>query len=140
MTKHTFLIPALLLGALTASAQKAEWQGNIDWSARNSDAGGSVDCQVDYIQMGVPYCIAVGGRSCVMNEAVKAAFRGDEARAYALTLMTQCHNGHARQTIADAGPSGVARYLRDNYQPTGPDLPNIVVPILGNIFRGRSDH
>ncbi|HEY4764375.1 MAG TPA: hypothetical protein VN902_05320 [Candidatus Acidoferrales bacterium] len=119
--------------AITATAKgtaaQQPWQGDIDWAVGNGDAGGSVDCPDQYISNGVPYAIAVGGRSAVMNAALFAAYHQDFGQAYTLVLMTQCHNPSAQQELLNAGQKAVLQYLMENYTPTGID-PNQVIGLV----------
>jgi hypothetical protein len=106
---------------IVSNAQQPEWQGAIDWAARNTDAGGSVDCPADYLSEVVGYAIASGGRAAVINAALFAASHQDFDQAYNLVLLTQCHNPNASQTLIDAGEKLVLLYLLNNYTPTGID-------------------
>jgi len=47
-----------------------------------------------------------------MEIAVDAAKRGFDQKAFDLTVSTQFHNEHAKQTIIAAGVWNVAQYLR----------------------------
>jgi hypothetical protein len=113
------LAALMITGAAVAQAQS--WTQDVDWSATNTDAGGSVDCPGNYLSMGVGYAIASGGRSAVINEALFAAYRGDVGRAYQLVLLTQCHNPEAQQGLLQAGQGAVVEYLVQNWTPTGVD-------------------
>ena len=110
------LAGVLAMSQLFAQPSKPEWQVNIDWSFQNKDAGGSVDCPAEYVRLGVPQCIAIGGRACVMNYAKELALRGKdgEGRAYELTRLSQCHNPHAAGTIERAGVGAVVPYVANH--------------------------
>jgi hypothetical protein len=118
--RMAFLI-VLLIPAVSTAAKAQTWTGHIDWAAGNTDAGGSVDCQGDYISEGIPWAIAAGGRGEALNSALKAAYRGDMDYAFRLVLLTQCHNPGARQDLINAGEKAVLTYLVQNYTPVGPD-------------------
>jgi hypothetical protein len=115
-------VALLAICANASSAAAQDWTAHIDWAAQNTDAGGSVDCPDQYISNGVPWAIASGGRSAVINEALFAAYGQNFDRAFTLVLMTQCHNSDARQQLANAGEKPVLQYLVGNYQPTGPNV------------------
>jgi hypothetical protein len=91
------------------ATQRAEWMSHIDWSIRNTDAGGSTDCPGLYPY---PGCILNGGRACLMSQAIKAAKANSCAEALKTTLVTQCHNPEARQAILAAGEAKVCTYLK----------------------------
>ena len=124
-----YMLRALMFGAMIISAVSTahaqNWTKHIDWAANNTDAGGSVDCPAEYIAMNVPYAIASGGRSTVINSALMAAYNGNTQRAFSLILLTQCHNSGARQELAAAGQEAVVRYLVENWTPNGVD-PDII--------------
>src|SRR5260221_6992010 len=90
------LLTGLVLAALAASAQKPDWQEHLDWSIRNSDAGGSVDCPDKYLAT-YPECHISGGRSCMMKKAIQSAKDNDCANALRVSVITQCHNVTARR-------------------------------------------
>ena len=60
-----------------AHAQKPEWQTNLDWSAGNTEAGGACNCVPAYFSNAVPYCVAAGGRACVIATARTVAEEPD---------------------------------------------------------------
>jgi hypothetical protein len=123
--RRVVLLATVALVAICANpglAAAQSWTGHIDWAAGNTDAGGSVDCPDQYISNGVPWAIASGGRAAAINEALFAAYGQDYNRAFTLVLMTQCHNSDARQQLANAGEKAVLQYLVANYQPTGPNV------------------
>jgi hypothetical protein len=124
------LFTLVILGALTMTgstfAQAQSWTQHVNWSATNSDAGGSVDCPAQYLSMGVGYAIASGGRSAVINEALFAAYRGDVGRAYQLVLLTQCHSPNAQGELLQAGQNAVVGYLVQNWTPNGVDPQTIM--------------
>jgi hypothetical protein len=101
-----FVVAAAWLAV--AFAQKPEWQGNIDWSIGDT---GAVDYTDQYVAT-EPKCITEGGRSCLMNRAIDSAKHNNCQYAMRLTLITQCHNGHAQQTIGAAGQQAVCDYLK----------------------------
>jgi hypothetical protein len=105
------------LGAINVSyaqVSKPEWQVNIDWSFNNTDAGGAVNCVWQYIDKGIGQCIVSGGRQCVMQEAQAQAkaIPAKSQGAYNLSLVSQCHNPHAQDTITAAGVNAVASYIQ----------------------------
>lgn len=106
---------------VSVAQRRPDWQINVDWSARNTDAGGSVNCQGDYVSAGVAYAIVSGGRAAVINAALFAAQNQDFNRAFNLVLLTQCHNDNAWQSIFDAGQKTVLSYLLRSYKPNGVD-------------------
>jgi hypothetical protein len=120
----TVALLAICANASSAAAQ--DWAAHIDWAAKDTDAGGSVDCPDQYIWNGVPWAIASGGRSAVIIEALFAAYGQDFNRAFTLVLMTQCHNSDAQQQLANAGEKAVFQYLVANYQPTGPNVAQLL--------------
>jgi hypothetical protein len=103
--------------AISGQAQnsKPDWQKHIDWAANDT---GAPDCPWLYSQN--LECLGIGAitgnnggnRSCLITEAIIAAKGGYDQAAYGLTLITQCHNPGAAQSIAIAGPTAVANYLR----------------------------
>jgi len=119
------LFAAVVLAGLMMTgnviAQAQSWTQHVDWAATNSDAGGSVDCPMNYVSLDVEYAIASGGRSAVINDALFAAYRGDLGRAYQLVLLTQCHNPDAQGELMQAGQNAVVGYLVQNWTPTGVD-------------------
>jgi secreted trypsin-like serine protease len=88
--------------------QRAEWMTHIDWSIRNTDAGGSTDCPARYTD---PGCVLNGGRACLMSQAINAAKASGCAEALKTTLVTQCHNPEAQKAILAAGEKNVCAYL-----------------------------
>jgi hypothetical protein len=117
---------AVFLMLPSASFAQDSWQGDIDWAASNSDAGGSVDCPADYASNEVWYAVVSGGRAAVINEALFAAYKQDFDRSYNLVLLTQCHNPDAAQRLLNAGQRDVLTYLVRNYQPTGVDPEQVI--------------
>jgi hypothetical protein len=89
--------------------ERAEWMTHIDWSIRNTDAGGSTDCPGLYPY---PGCVLSGGRACLMSQAIRAAKANSCTEALKTTLVTQCHNPKAQQAIATAGETKVCAYLK----------------------------
>src|SRR6478672_2136046 len=99
---NILLLTLLMAGSVTAqdaskcaklSQPDQNWQGNINWCIGNSDAGGSVDCPQQYPY---PECIASGGRACLMKKGIQSAKDNDDANAYRLALVCQCHNTNTR--------------------------------------------
>jgi hypothetical protein len=82
---------------------------HVDWSIKNTDAGGSTNCPSEYPY---PGCILSGGRACLMTEAINSAKANDCANAFQVTKVTQCHSPKAQQLIAEAGQDAVCRYLK----------------------------
>ena len=111
---------AFLLGT-GAVVQAQNWTQHVDWSATNTDAGGAVNCTIDYARLGEWPAVISGGRSTVINDALFAAYHGDVAHAYELVLLTQCHNPGAQQELLQAGQNAVVEYLVQNWTPTGVD-------------------
>jgi uncharacterized membrane protein len=95
-------------GFQSVPEEQPDWQKHLDWSRNNSDAGGSVDCPLDYPY---PECILRGGRACLMAHAEQSARDNDCANAFRVALITQCQNPEATQLIAAAGESEVCQYL-----------------------------
>jgi hypothetical protein len=81
---------------------------NINWSISDS---GDPDCPERYAG-DASRCLDKGNRSCVMEQAIQSAKRNGCSEAYQLTLLTQCHNKSARDSIARAGEAAVCRYLK----------------------------
>jgi len=119
---------ALFAAGATATVVSAQqpFTAHIDWAAQNTDAGGSVDCPNQYISNGVGYAIVSGGRAAAINQALFDAYNNNFNHAFALVLMTQCHNPGAQQVLVNAGEKAVLTYLVSNYQPTGID-PNQII-------------
>ncbi len=106
------LLPLLMLTSAVVFGQE-QWKGNIDWAIANrtSDAG-QTNCPDQYA-VTEPACILGGGRACLMQRAIDSAKHNNYDYAFQLTLITQCHNGGARQTIgAAAGKQAVGDYLK----------------------------
>jgi len=102
------------LGPGVALADKPEWQGNIDWSIGNHTTDpGQCNCVDQYVATEAA-CITGGGRACLMQRAIDSAKHGNDAYAFRLTLISQCHNGHAQSTISAAGQKAVGDYLRSH--------------------------
>jgi hypothetical protein len=82
---------------------------NINWSIGNT---GAPDCPEQYAAY--PECLLPGrgNRSCLMSKAIQSAKDNDCANAFRLTLITQCHNAGAQQSIAAAGQEAVCNYLK----------------------------
>ena len=80
-----------------------------------------MDCPDQYLSNNVWYAVISGGRAAVINQALFDAYNGNFGHAYALVLMTQCHNPQAHQVLIDAGETKVLTYLIRSYQPTGID-------------------
>ncbi|MGZ5441940.1 MAG: hypothetical protein ACXW5U_24645 [Thermoanaerobaculia bacterium] len=78
---------------------------NINWSFGDT---GPRDCPDEYERIGT----SCGTRKCVMEKAVASARAGDCDSAYSLTLLTQCHNHGAQQSLVQAGRVAVCNYLR----------------------------
>lgn len=95
-----------------SSSQRPDWQIHIDWAVANvtSDPG-ETNCVDKYLAT-EPSCVMDGGRSCLMQKAIKSAKAGDCSRAIRLTLITQCHNQAAQQAILEAGESAMCAYLK----------------------------
>jgi len=146
LTMLLFILICGLSLPQSASAQKPEWQINVDWPATNT---GVVDCPDQYLANGVPWAIWPDlGRAEAIRVALFAIRHGDYGRAWNLVLMTQCHNRHAQQTLIYAGQQAVISYLADNWTPNGVD-PYVVIPVVAEAFKtiagakdppGRRDH
>ena len=122
-----FALLAMGGAATSAKAQgKEPYQGGIDWAAGNGDAGGSVDCQGQYVANGVAFAIVSGGRSAVINQALFETYKGNFDHAFSLVLMTQCHNPSAQEELMVAGEKAVLTYLVSNYQATGIDPTQVI--------------
>ncbi len=82
---------------------------NINWSIGNT---GAPDCPDQYAAY--PECLLPGrgNRACLMQKAIQSARDNDCANAFRVTLITQCHNGGAQQSIAASGQQAVCNYLR----------------------------
>ena len=108
------VIGALLLalgGSASMFGQQPDWQKNIDWSIGNHTTDpGETNCVDQYLAT-EPTCITGGGRSCLMARAIDSAKHNNCSYAMRLTLITQCHNGGAQQTIGGAGQDAVCNYL-----------------------------
>jgi secreted trypsin-like serine protease len=94
---------------------RPEWMIHIDWSIRNTDAGGSTNCPGLYPY---PGCVLRGGRACLMSQAINSAKAGSCSDAFRVTLVTQCHNKEAQQAIQSAGPTNVCSYLKSQSEET----------------------
>jgi hypothetical protein len=95
--------------------QKPEWQINIDWSFGNSDAGGATNCPSQYFAEGVWTCVVAGGRGCVMLTAKDdAKDLSNLNKVFDLTMLTQCHNPDAQNTIRQAGNIAVFGYVKNH--------------------------
>jgi hypothetical protein len=105
-----FLAAVVMISALPlhVKADKPEWQGNIDWSIGNT---GAPDCADQYVATEA-HCLTEGNRSCLMRRAIDSAKANNCSYAMRLTLITQCHNAHAQQTIGAAGEAAVCAYLK----------------------------
>ena len=91
-------------------AQKPEWQGAIDWAIGNHTVDpGETNCVEQYVAT-EPACIRDGGRACLMTRAIDSAKHNNCSYAMRLTLITQCHNQRAQQTLAEAGQQAVCDY------------------------------
>jgi hypothetical protein len=119
MKLMTALVVAAMITGASIPAHAQNWTQHVDWAATNTGAGGSVDCPVNYVSMGVEYAVVAGGRAAVINQALFAAYRGEEGRAFQLVLLTQCHNPGAHQELMQAGQQAVVGYLVRNWQPQG---------------------
>jgi len=94
--------------ALVKAGDKPDWMKHIDWSIGNT---GPVDCPEQYLAT-YPECIFGGGRACLMSKAIESAKANNCSWAFRLTLITQCHNGAAQTSIANAGQDAVCNYLK----------------------------
>jgi hypothetical protein len=91
-------------------AQKPHWQEAIDWAIGNHTADpGETNCVEQYMYT-EPACITGGGRACLMTHAIDSAKHNNCSYAMRLTLITQCHNQRAQQTLAEAGQQAVCEY------------------------------
>lgn len=117
--KSVKVLPVLCILLFISSAlpfafgqQKPDWQNNIDWSIGNHTTDpGETNCVDQYLAT-EPACITGGGRSCLMQRAIESAKANNCSYALRLTLITQCHNGAAQQTIGGAGQDVVCQYLK----------------------------
>jgi hypothetical protein len=87
-----------------------EWQAHIEWCINDAEPGAAISCPGDYPP---PSCAVSGGRRCLMAHAVRSAKNSDCAEAMRLTLICQCGNVGARQSLAAAGEQAVCEYLRE---------------------------
>jgi hypothetical protein len=129
----TKIIPMIVLGlsaicTSTVAMAQEPYKAHIDWAAQNTDAGGSVDCSDQYLSNGVWFAVISGGRAAVINQALFEAYNQNFSHAFALVLMTQCHNPDAQQVLLNAGQKAVLTYLISAYQPTGID-PNQIIQL-----------
>jgi hypothetical protein len=113
----TRIVTCILLLTLGGAASmlgqgKPDWQANIDWSIGNNTSDpGETNCVDQYVAT-EPACITGGGRACLMARAISSAKANNCSYAMRLTLITQCHNGGAQQTIGGAGQDAVCNYLK----------------------------
>jgi hypothetical protein len=101
--------PAGMLDHATFDAQPsmpdAEALQNVNWAFGDT---GYRDCPDEYQRIGT----SCGTRKCIMEQAVASARVGDGDSAYSLTLLTQCHNHGAQQSLVQAGRVAICNYLR----------------------------
>jgi hypothetical protein len=112
---HSLVCMLMLLPSglpLASGQQKPDWQQNIDWSIGNHTTDpGEANCVDQYVAT-EPACITGGGRACLMARAIDSAKSNNCSYALRLTLITQCHNAGAQQTIGGAGQNAVCAYLK----------------------------
>jgi hypothetical protein len=107
-----FLLLILSGSTVAFSQEKPDWQKHIDWSIGNHTSDpGETNC-VDQYTVTEPACIVGGGRACLMVRAIDSAKANNCSYALRLTLITQCHNGGAQQSIGSAGRDAVCNYLK----------------------------
>ena len=103
-----------------ALVRKPAWQQHIDWSTNDK---GDPNCpEKYYLNPILRSCLTsgvlsgksgYGGRYCVMDLAIEAAYRQLDAQALTLTAeLGQCHSHEARKELYEAGPARVGEYLR----------------------------
>ena len=112
--------PTLCLGVVLAltlvihsgsAAQKPVWQQRCDWCITDRSGADGVGCPEQYEQT-LPECLTLGGRACLMEKGIAAAKAKDDARAFTLALICQCHDQEALNDVNAAGAKNVADYLR----------------------------
>jgi hypothetical protein len=103
---HTANVPDV---QQTAPLLSDEAIKNITWSIGDP---GELECAGEVEKMGGAECIGNGNRACLMKLAIRAAAAGSCDAAFQYTLVTQCHNPNARNTILNAGRDAVCTYLR----------------------------
>jgi TonB family protein len=109
----TFTLPPPLAAApqsVPITPVKPEWQIHLDWASNNLDAGGSVDCPLEY-DVTYPECVVNRGRACMMGKAREAAVANNCSWAVELSLIAQCNNDAAQKLIKAAGETAVCEYL-----------------------------
>jgi hypothetical protein len=97
--------------AVDRTAEQLEWQGNINWAIKDTGVW-EREC-IPQVAAVYPECLPTGaGRKCVMEKAIAAAHANNCNHAFDMALLCQCHNPHARSTIANAGQQAVCDYLK----------------------------
>ncbi len=107
------LLTIVFTGSVVRSANaidRATLHSWLNWSIGNSTGPDQLDCPGQY--GAYPECIIGGGRACLMGKAIQSAKDGDCAKAFRLTLITQCHNGSAQAEIAGIGQQAVCDDLK----------------------------
>jgi hypothetical protein len=109
--RNLAIFGSLTLASGLALAQEA-WKSHITWAKGNhTSTPGECNCVEQYVAT-EPACIIGGGRACLTARAIDSARHGNYAYAYRLMLITQCHNGGARDQLAAAGERAIGDFLR----------------------------
>lgn len=117
---HRILALFTLLACFAFPMIAQEAEQNIHWCVNDQ---GAVDCPEQYLALGQPMIAACavsgglfdgggGGRSCLMDIAIAAAHHDQCAVAFGLSLICQCHNGHAQDTIRNYGIANTCQFLK----------------------------
>ena len=105
-----YMFVGIALFTPPVSADKPDWQKHIDWAIGNHTTDpGETNCPEQYVAT-EPACVTGGGRSCLMARAIDSAKHNNCNYAMRLTLITQCHNQGAQQTLGEAGQQAVCDY------------------------------
>lgn len=84
---------------------------NVDWSIANYTPADQTNCPDQYL-ITEPKCLTEGGRACLMRRAIESAKADNCSYALRLTLITQCHNQGARESITNSGEQALCAYLK----------------------------
>ena len=114
MTTRMVFISALVgaslaLGITTSAEKKPAWQRYLDVTTKHETGLGS--CPQRYDET-VPEHLHDRGRACLAHLAIQAAKNHDDDLAFRLALVAQCDDPTGVQSLAEAGHTLVAEYLR----------------------------
>jgi hypothetical protein len=101
------LLVSALAGFVETAPSSASTASALEWCAQSTTAP---SCPTEFMAV-APQCLASGFRSCLIEEARKAAAADNCRRALQLARTCQCHNAGVRNSLDE---SVVCDWLRSH--------------------------